>query len=77
MNIGTFSEQDAKNAMELFKVLSTKAKFEFTVAESIKFAQLMQWYNTLPKRLSESAVEVKQVVDTEETSNKKSKSKRK
>lgn len=66
MDIGKFTEEDAKNAMDLFRLISTKAEFTFTMTESLKFAKLIAWYNTLPKRLQEASITIKQVVDTEE-----------
>lgn len=76
MDLGKFTEDDAKNAVELFKLISKCAKFEFSMSESLKFSKLMGWYNTLPKRLHEAVIEIKQVVDLEEPT-KKSKAKKK
>jgi len=66
MELGKFTEEDAKKAMELFKLISAKGSFNFTVTESLKFAQLMSWYNTLPKRLQEASATIKQVVELDE-----------
>lgn len=63
---GSFTADDAKNALELFKLISSKGKFDLTVAEALKMAKLMTWYNSLPQRLQEASVEIKQVVSTEE-----------
>ena len=76
MQLGTFTEEDAKNAMELFRLISTKAEFTFNTAEALKYAKLISWYNSLPKRLQESAIEVKQVVSTEEKPAKKTRTKK-